>query len=95
MGDNEVLKGSPLEILEILEVFAHNNGIKTDHKLWPKSPNMVTRRLNQICSNLLEGLGIDVQITRVTNVKGKFNTSYIEVLKVSPEPPVSPEVQNH
>jgi hypothetical protein len=56
---------------------------------------MVTRRLNQICSNLLEGLGIDVQITRVTNVKGKFNTSYIEVLKVSPEPPVSPEVQNH
>jgi hypothetical protein len=95
MGDNELLKGSPMEILEQLEVFAHNNGIKTDHKLWPKSPNMVTRRLNQIRSNLLEGLGIDVQITRVTNIKGKFNTSYIEVLKVSPEPTESPEVQNH
>lgn len=95
MGENEVLKGSPIDVLDALEIFAHNNGIKTDHKLWPKSPNMVTRRLNQIRSTLLEGLGIDVQITRVTNVKGKFNTSYIEVLKVSPEPPEPPETQFH
>ena len=95
MGDNEVLKGSPLEILEQLEVFAQRNGIKTDHKLWPKNSNTVTRRLNQIASTLLEGLALDVQITRVTNVKGKFNTSYIEILKTPPVSPEPPETGIH
>jgi hypothetical protein len=87
----EFLKGSPLEILDQLEVFAHNTKIKTDHRLWPKAANSLTRRLNQIRSSLLEGLGIDVQITRVTDIKGKFNTSYIEIRKISPEPPEPPE----
>jgi hypothetical protein len=91
----EFLKGSPLEILEQLEIFAHNNKIKTDHRLWPKAANSLTRRLNQIRSNLLEGLAIDVKITRVTDVKGKFNTSSIEIRKLSPEPPEPPETNNY
>jgi hypothetical protein len=91
----EFLKGSPLEILEQLEIFAHNSKIKTDHRLWPKAANSLTRRLNQIRSNLLEGLAIDVKITRVTDVKGKFNTSSIEIRKLSPEPPELPETKKH
>jgi hypothetical protein len=52
-GENQELKGSPLEILKILEAFALEYKIGTDNKLWPKSPNALSRRLNQIRSNLL------------------------------------------
>jgi hypothetical protein len=66
--ENEILEGSPLEILEQLEIIAEQKKINTNHRLWPKSHNALTRRLNQIRSNLLEGLGIEVTITRVTRV---------------------------
>jgi hypothetical protein len=95
----KVLEGSPVKILEILEVFAEENKINIDHKLWPKSPNVLTRRLNQIRSNLLEGLGIDVSISRITtsskNQKNKINTSYIKIWKIPPIPPIPPEEQKH
>jgi hypothetical protein len=54
-NDFKALEGSPAEILEILEVFAEQCKIDIQHKLWPKSPNVLNRRLNQIRSNLLEG----------------------------------------
>ena len=93
---NKVLEGSPSEILEQLEIFAAENNVKTDHKLWPKSSNALTRRLNQIRSNLLEGLGIEVIITRITkNLKGKVNTSSIKIRKISPVSPIPPVGQIH
>jgi hypothetical protein len=78
------LEGAPMEVLEVLEVFAQQNKINIDHKLWPKSPNVLTRRLNQIRSNLLEGLGIEVTISRITstsskNQKNKINPSHIKI----------------
>jgi hypothetical protein len=80
----------------MLESYAIQNKIKTDHRLWPKAANSFTRRLNQIRSNLLEGLGIDVQISRVTDSRdGKINTSSIKISQVSPIPPIPPIPQNH
>ena len=91
------LKGSPMEVLEVLEGFAEQHRINTNHKLWPKSPNVLSRRLNQIRSNLLEGLGIEVAIGRITTNKNgtKVNTSYINMRKISPVCPISPAGQNH
>jgi hypothetical protein len=85
-NDKKVLEGPPAEILQQLEVFAANNSIKTDqNKLMPKSPNVLTRRLNQIRSNL----GISVVIFRNTTGKNK-NTSTIKIWKISPLRPLPP-----
>jgi hypothetical protein len=91
------LKGSPMEILEVLEVFAQKHKINTDNKQWPKSPSALSRRLNQIRSNLLEGLGIEVTISRNTTVKNKnkVNTAHIEIRKMPPIPPMPPVIENH
>jgi hypothetical protein len=98
--DFKALEGSPMEILDILEVFAQEQcKIDIHHKLWPKSPNVLSRRLNQIRSNLLEGLGIEVMISRVTTSKngggGKANTSYMKIRKIPPVSPIPPAEQNH
>jgi hypothetical protein len=97
--DLKALEGSPMEILEILEIFAQEQcKINIHHKLWPKSPNALSRRLNQIRSNLLEGLGIEVTISRVTtskNGEGKSNTSYLKIRKIPPVSPIPPAEQNH
>jgi hypothetical protein len=94
----KALEGSPMEILETLEVFAEQCKIDIHHKLWPKSPNVLSRRLNQIRSNLLEGLGIEVIISRVTtsrNGEGKANTSYLKIRKIPPVSPIPPAEKNH
>jgi predicted RNA-binding protein with TRAM domain len=98
-GESQELKGSPMDILEVLEVFAEKYKINTDSKLWPKSPNALSRRLNQIRSNLLEGLEIEVTISRTTTAKNKdknkVNTSTIEIRKIPPVSPIPPVKQNH
>jgi hypothetical protein len=82
----KLLEGSPLVVLEVLEIFAQKHRVATDNKLWPKSPNALSRRLNQIRSNLIEGLGIEVKISRVTSGKNKnkVNTFHIEIRKIPP-----------
>ena len=89
--DNQELIGSPQEILDAMESVAVENRINTNHKLWPKAANSVTKRLNQIRSNLLEGLGISVTIDRDT----KKNTSSIKIVKQPPELPKPQELENH
>ncbi|MFL6355914.1 MAG: hypothetical protein ACJ71C_05090, partial [Nitrososphaeraceae archaeon] len=78
-GQERVIEGSPMEVLEAMEAFAQEYKISTDNKQWPKSPSALSRRLNQIRSNLLEGLGIEVTISRQN--KNKANTAYIEIRK--------------
>jgi hypothetical protein len=95
IAEHQTCEGSPSEVLEILEIFAIENKIKTDHRLWPKAANSFTRRLNQISSNLLEGPGIDVQVTRITDIKGKANTSSIKISQIPPIPPIPPADHNH
>jgi hypothetical protein len=103
IGENQICEGSPSEVLDKLETWAIQNNVKVDtkSKYWPKAGNSFTRRLNQISSNLLEGPGIDVQISRIwgrNNGNGKVNTSIIRIQKVgniSPIPPIPPAAQNH
>jgi hypothetical protein len=82
-------QGSPRELLEILEPIATEQKIDTSHKNWPKAPNVISRRLNSIKSNLLEGLNIKVTIDRLTSGE-KVGNSYIRVEKIAPVSPIPP-----
>ena len=73
---------SPGTLLTGLNKVAENNSINTTQKIWPRATNSLTKRIKQ--SNLLEGLGIKITISR----DNKKNTSTIRVEK---EPPVPPE----
>jgi hypothetical protein len=91
-------EGSPSQVLDALESYViRNPGMKMDtkNKFWPKAPNAFVRRLNQISSNLLDGAGIDVQITRTKGLNGKANMSSIKISQISPISPISPSDQNH
>jgi hypothetical protein len=83
-------EGQPAKLLEQLEIVAQRHKINTNHKLWPKEVRWLTRRLNQIRSNLVEGLGINVTTHRDTVA----NTSTIKVCKMTPVIPMTPESQN-
>jgi hypothetical protein len=91
-------EGQPAKLLEQLEIVGQRHNINTNHKSWPKEVRWLTRRLNQIRSNLLEGLGIEVQINRLTDTskgKSKANTSSIVIRKMTPMTPMTPIKQNH
>ena len=81
------------KVLEKLNKVAQAYGIDTGSKLWPKAANSLTKRLRPILSNLREGLGIHVVITRNTTGKNK-NTSTIRIWKEPPPSPPSPPGQN-
>ena len=51
----------------------------------------------QIHSDLLEGLGIEVTISRLTTDRNgsKANTSYLKIGKIPPVSPIHPAEQNH
>ena len=51
----------------------------------------------QIHSDLLEGLGIEVTISRLTTERNgsKANTSYLKMGKIPPVSPIHPAEQNH
>jgi hypothetical protein len=83
-------EGSNCQLLEQLQIVADRNGINTSQKKWPKATNSLTKRLNQIRSNLLEGLGICITISR----DNKKNTSIIRIEKKPPIPPEPPKDEN-
>lgn len=91
--EDNVVEGSPMEILEAMETFAQDHKVNTDDKQWPKSPSALSRRLNQIRSNLLEGLGIEVTISRKN--KSKANTANIRIRKIPPMSTMPPTIENH
>lgn len=82
-SESQDWEGSPQELLQILEPIASDAKIDTMNRNWPKAQNYLSRRLNEIRSNLLEGLGIEVMLTRITagDAKGR---AIVKVRKVSP-----------
>jgi hypothetical protein len=85
-------EGSPTNLLDLLDSTVTD---RVKHqRLWPKSANALVRRLNTIKTNLLEGLGISVTISRITT-GNKKNTSIIRIEKIAPLPPLSPPTQIH
>lgn len=87
---------STAECLVKLNEIAEKSNIDTDSRSWPKLTNSFARSINRIRSNLLEGLGIDVSIARITseNSRYKKNTSVIRMVKISPPSLPSPPVRD-
>ena len=93
-GEEACWQSPTSKALEKLNKIAQAYGIDTGSKLWPKAANSLTKRLRPILSNLREGLGIHVVISRNTSGKNK-NTSTIRISKEPPLPPPSPPEQNY
>jgi len=68
MEDREEWIGSPSELLTELERLAEIERINTKAQVFPKAPNSLTRRLNEIKTNLLEE-GIEVERIHSTDRK--------------------------
>src|SRR5215212_285555 len=83
-------EGTATELLNDLGTVAESLKIKTKtNGLWPGAPNSLSRRLNEVKTNLREiGIIIDRPVDIITN------TRKIEIRKISPEHPVSPEDPN-
>jgi hypothetical protein len=82
--------GAPRELLEVLQGIAAELKIDTKARLWPKAPNSLSRRLNEVKTNLRE-IGLEVK----KDTDPQTNTNIIEVRKISPVSPEPPEGQNH
>ena len=87
---------SPKIFVSSLREYADNNNI--DSSEFPKAPQSISYKLNRIKPNLLEGLGIEVIIDRITtrkgNSKNKLNTTLIKIRKRPPTSPTPPTSQN-
>jgi hypothetical protein len=90
MNSRTKWEGTATELLNELEPFAESLKIKTkNNRLWPSAPNSLSRRLNEVKTNLREvGIIIERPVDTTTN------TRKIEIRKISPEHPVSPEDPN-
>ena len=78
-------------LLENLNRIALEYNINTISKTWPKATNSLSRKLKTILSNLREGLGFDISITRNTTGKHK-GVSSVKIWKIpSPSSPSSPD----
>jgi hypothetical protein len=80
------------KVLEELNKVAHAHNMDImNSKAWPKAANSLTKKLKPILSNLRDGLGINITISRqTTGDKGKRNTSFMRITKTPPPPPSSP-----
>ena len=84
MEDKDEWSGTSTELLSLLEPIADSLKINMS-KLWPKAPNSLSRRINEVKTNLRQ---IGIQIGRYItdqNIKG------IEIRKISK---ISPDRQN-
>jgi hypothetical protein len=54
MQQREEWEGTPSELLAALEAVAEKEHIDVKEKLWPKAPNALSRRLNEVRSNLVD-----------------------------------------
>jgi hypothetical protein len=90
MNSRTKWEGTATKLLDELEPVAESLKIKTkNNRLWPSTPNVVSCRLNEVKTNLREiGITIERPVDTITN------TRKIEIRKISPEHPVSPEDPN-
>jgi hypothetical protein len=78
-------QGSSDELLHLLQETVRKHSMNVNQNQFPKAGNALVRKLNQIKSNLSEGLGITVQIDRTTSGTKK-NYSMITIQKISGRP---------
>jgi phage antirepressor YoqD-like protein len=89
MEKQDSWKGSASQLLEELKQIAEGLSINTKINLWPKAPNALSRKLNEVRTNLSK-VGIDIE----RPIDTATNTRLVEIRKISPECPVSPEDPN-
>jgi phage antirepressor YoqD-like protein len=90
MNSKKYWKGTATELLSELENTAEDLKIKIkNNRQWPSAPNSLSRKLNEVRTNLRE-VGIIIE----RPVDTKINTILVEIMKVSPRSPVSPEDPN-
>lgn len=78
-------EGTASELLDILQIIAPSLGIDSRNKWWPKAPNALSRRLNEIAHTLREA-GIEIEF--LTSV-GRDRVRNIRIRKVSSIPSIS------
>lgn len=66
--DSRRWEGKPAELLEILIKVAEEENINMNDKMWPKASNVLSRRINEIKSNL-QDMGIEIEIIRSSERK--------------------------
>jgi hypothetical protein len=71
MENRDNYEGTPAELLDELAQQAEQMKIKTTIKSWPGAPQVLTRRLNELKSNLRQG-GIEVDTTSGARIEGKW-----------------------
>lgn len=79
MEDRQKWRGGPSGLLNELDAIAEEHKINTKNKSYPKAANVLTRRINEIKTNLLdEGIffttGRDEKGRRFITLEGKDNT---------------------
>ena len=52
MQDRHRWEGSPSDLFDALQAYAESNGINTKTRSWPKRANYLTRRINEVSTNL-------------------------------------------
>jgi hypothetical protein len=72
-------KGAASELLAELDEIADQIKINTNYRLWPKSPNSLSRRITEVKTNLRE---IGITIDRSAR-DPKTNSKTIEIRKIS------------
>lgn len=82
-------EGTASELLDILQLIAPSLGIDARNKWWPKAPNALSRRLNEIAHTLREA-GIEIEF--LTSV-GRDRVRNIRIRKVSSISTVSSQDQ--
>jgi hypothetical protein len=71
MEDKQTWEGTPTELLGLLEAVAPTLSINTkNQKVWPSKPNVLSRRMKYIISNLKE-FGINVRHADSSTTKNK------------------------
>lgn len=78
LKDMEKWEGKPSELLMRLVEVAGNIGINTRSKSWPKAPNVLSRRLNELRPGL-QTFGISIDRGRGDNKR------FIKLIKISSE----------
>ena len=78
-ADLKILTMAPRELLEKLQAMAAELKLDTKARTWPKAPNSLSRRLNEVRTNLRE-IGITVEI----ETESRTNTRVIRIRKISP-----------
>lgn len=94
MAEKESWEGLTADFLKELEAVAVSNNLNMESKLWPKKPNVLSRKIKPILSNLREGFGIDVKIETETSGQNK-GLSSAKVRKISLPSQLSLLDENH